>query len=96
MTKRTIRLVRPAKTQIRLRILIRVSVDRICLLQPPGYPKRATREPLPYSNGVQADRSLCWSRRSYCRFCRALAQMYFSTLFCIDMVNTSIEQNIEI
>ena len=45
----------------------------MCLLQSPGYPKRDKREPLPYWVDVQADPSLCWSHRSYCRFCRALA-----------------------
>ena len=25
---------------------------------------------------AQADPSLCWSHKSYCRFCRKLAQMY--------------------
>ena len=50
MTKLTIRLVRPAKTQISLRIRAAWSecTDRMCLLQPQGYPKRDKREPLPY------------------------------------------------
>ena len=41
-TKPTIRLVQSAKTQIRLRIgaVWSVFVDRMCLLQPPGYPER--------------------------------------------------------
>ena len=30
------------------RSLIRVLADRLCLLQPPGYPTRGKREPLPY------------------------------------------------
>ena len=42
-------------------------------LQPTGYPKRDKREPLPYWNDAQADTSLCWSHRSYCRFFRELA-----------------------
>ena len=46
--------------------LIRVFADRMCLVQPPGYPKRDEREPLPYLVDVQADLSLCWSHRSYC------------------------------
>ena len=68
------RLVRPAKTQISLRIraVWTVSADCICLLQPPGYPKRDQREPLPYWIDVQADLSLYWLHRSYLRFCRAL------------------------
>ena len=61
------------------RSLIRVFADRMCLLKPPIYPKRDKREPLPYWVDVQADLSLCWSHRSYCRFCRALAQLYFHT-----------------
>ena len=62
MTKPTIRLVRPAKTQI--------SSD----------PKRDTREPLPYCLDVQADLRLCWSHRSYCRFCRKLAHSFVAKL----------------
>ena len=58
------------------RSLIRVFADRVCLLQPPGYPMRDKRELLPYWVDVQADLSLCWLRRSYCRFCRVLAQLY--------------------
>ena len=66
------------------RSLIRVFADCICLLQPPGYPKRDKREPLPYWVDVQADLSLCWSHMSYCRFCRALAQMLITLMltFC--------------
>ena len=33
--------------------LIRVFADHICLLQPPGYPKRVQRETLPYWVDVQ-------------------------------------------
>ena len=76
-TKPTIRLVRPAKTQISLRIraVQSVSADRMCLPQPPGYPKWDKREPLAFRVDVQADLSLCWSHRSHCRFCLALAQL---------------------
>ena len=56
------------------RSLTRVFADHRCLLQPPGYPKGNKREPPPYWVDVQADMSLCSSHRSYCRFCRALAQ----------------------
>ena len=62
------------------RSLIRVFADRMRLLQPPGYPKKDERELLPYWLAVQADLSLCWSNRSYCRFCRALAR-FFSCVF---------------
>ena len=55
--------------------LIRVFADHISFLQPTGYPKRNKHEPLPYWVDVQTDLSLCWSNRSYCRFCCALAQM---------------------
>ena len=48
------------------RRLIRVVADRLCLLQPPGYPKWDKREPMSYRVDVQAD--LCWSHRSSCRF----------------------------
>ena len=53
---------------------IRVFADPMCLLQPLGNPKRDKREPLPYPVGLQADRSLCWLHKSYCRFCGVLAQ----------------------
>ena len=39
----------------------------------PGYPKRDKREPLPYWGMFRL--SLCWSHRSYCRFCRVLAHI---------------------
>ena len=52
-TKPTIKLVRPAKTQISLRI-------RVCHLQHPGYPRRDKRESLPYLVDAQADLSLYW------------------------------------
>ena len=48
-----------------------------CLLQHPGDPKRDGRESLPYWVDVQADLSLSWSHRSYCRICRALAHMFW-------------------
>ena len=54
------------------RSLIRVFADHMCLLQPPGYPKRDEKEPLPYWVHVQADLSLC-------RFCRALGHIYIYT-----------------
>ena len=57
------------------RSLIRVFADRICHLQPPGYPKRDGREPLTYWVDVQAELTLWWSHRSNCMFCRALSEM---------------------
>ena len=63
------------------RSLIRVFADRMYILQPPGYPKRDKREHLPKSVDVQADLSLCWSHRSYCRFCRALAQRWHTVIY---------------
>ena len=36
------------------------------------------QEPLPYWVDVQVDLSLCWSHRSYCRFCHVLT--HFSCL----------------
>ena len=56
----------------RARSLIRVFANRMCLIQPPGYPKRDKWEPLPYWVDLQADLSLFWPHRSYCRFCCAL------------------------
>ena len=55
--------------------LIRVFADRMYLLQLPGYSKRNKRVPLSYLVAVQADLSLCWSHRSYCRICRVLAHL---------------------
>ena len=83
MTKPTMRLVRPAETQISMSICTVWSVfaDRMCLLRPPGYPKRDKREPLPYWVDVQAALSLCWSHRSYCRFCHALLK--WPLAYCI-------------
>ena len=39
--------------------LIRVFADRMCLLQPPGYPKRDKQETLPNWIDVQADLCPC-------------------------------------
>ena len=55
--------------------LIWVFTDRMCLLQPPGYPKRK-REPLPSWVDVQDGMSLCWLHRSSCRFCHSLAHLF--------------------
>ena len=48
--------------------LIRVFADRMCLRQPPGYPKKDKREPIPYwvDVHVQIDLNLCWLHISYC------------------------------
>ena len=54
------------------RNLIRVFADRVCLLEPPGYPKTHKQDLLAYQMVVQADLSICWSHRSYRRFCHAL------------------------
>ena len=59
------------------RSLIRVFADRMCFLQPLGYPWRNKREHLPYWVDMQADLSLCWSHRAYCRCCRVLAHMFY-------------------
>ena len=58
-----------------LRSLIRVFADRMCLLQPPGYPMIDKQESLSDWMDKQADLNLCWSHRSYCRFCHALIHM---------------------
>ena len=68
MTKSTIRLVRPGTCS-----LIKVFAEWMCFLKPPGYPKWDKQESLPYWVDVHADLSLCWSHRSHCRFCCALA-----------------------
>ena len=83
MTKLTIRLVGGVNTNqpAHPHSLIKVFADRMCLLQPMGYPKRDKGEPLPNWLGVLADLSLCWSHRFYCRFCRALAQMIQCSLY---------------
>ena len=62
-----------------LHSLIRVFSDNMCLLQPPGYPKRDKQEPLSYWVDVQDDLSFCWSHRSDCRFCHALTYMSLNT-----------------
>ena len=55
--------------------LTRVFAYFMCLSQPPDYTKRDEREPLPYRVDIQADMSLCWLHRSFCRFCHGLAQI---------------------
>ena len=57
--------------------LIRVFTNSMCLLQPRGCPKKGKGEPLPNWLDLQADLSLCWSNRSYCRFCHALAHLTY-------------------
>ena len=74
------------------RSLIRVIADCMSLLQPPGYPKRDTREPLPYWVDVQAD--LCWLHKSYCRFCRALAEIIMYCLIFIMVVSVKFNENL--
>ena len=83
MTKLTIRLVRRVNTNqpAHPHSLTKVFANRMCLLQPLGYPKRDKGEPLPNWLGVLADLSLCWSHRFYCRLCRALAQMIQCSLY---------------
>ena len=48
------------------RSLIIVFADLKCLLQPPGYPMKDEREPMPYWMNVQADLCICWLHRSCC------------------------------
>ena len=48
--------------------LIRDFAARMCLLQSQGYPKKDKRVSLPYLADVQANLSLCWLHKSYCRF----------------------------
>ena len=74
-TKPTIRLVRPMKAQISLRIRVRDFADHMCLLQPASYLKNDKREPLPHRMEVQIALRLYWLHRSYCRFCCALSQI---------------------
>ena len=57
------------------RSLIRVFVDPMCLLQPPGNSKINKRGLLPYWVDAQVDLSLCWLHMSYCRFYHALAHI---------------------
>ena len=68
--KPTIRLVRPAKTHISLRIPAVWSESSLiaCVF----YSLRPKREPLPYCVDGQADLSFCWSHRSYCRFYKSM------------------------
>ena len=54
--------------------LIRIFHVPVGFLQPPDYPKRDKGELAMVD--IQADLSLCWSHRSYCRFCRVLAHIY--------------------
>ena len=76
-TKSTIRLVRPAKTQISLRIrtVWSESSPIACAFYSFRAIPRNKREPLPYWVDVQTEVSICWSHRPFCRFCRALAHI---------------------
>ena len=69
MIKPTIRIVRPAKTQISL--LIACAFYSLKAIQR-GITK--TLAVLSDISDIQADLCLCWLHRSYCRFCHALAQ----------------------
>ena len=64
-----------SKDRFNLCSLVRVFIDHMCLLQPPGYPERNKRESLLFRVDVQADASLFWLYRSYYKFCCALAQI---------------------
>ena len=75
MTKPMIRLVRPTKSQISLPIQA-VFPDRMCLLQPTGYPKSDKQEPLPHWVDVQADLSFAGHIGLIVGFVGALAHSY--------------------
>ena len=47
----------------------------MCLLSLRAIQRGSKRKHILYKVDVQADLSLCWSHRSYCRFCRALPQI---------------------
>ena len=72
------------------RNLIRIFADRMCRLQPPGYPKRDKREPLPHWVAVQAYLSLLWSHRSYCRIVGAGSIFRGDTATTVDTVTSGI------
>ena len=68
-TKATIRLVLPGKTQLSLAIRPVWSKSSLCtqwVAKDPHYLKADSKD---WAN-VQADPSLCWVHKSYCRFCR--------------------------
>ena len=57
--------------------------DQSSLIACAFYSLQAIRkEALLYWVNVQADPSLCWSHRSYCRFCRPLAQVIIVSKNC--------------
>ena len=53
-----------------------LEIDRTCLLQPPGYPKKDKWEPLLQWVDVQGDLSIFCSHRSYCKFYRTLSHIF--------------------
>ena len=53
------------------RIFVYLSLDSLKAVQGTGDQQRLWSDCV----DAQADLSLCWSHKSYCRFCRALAQM---------------------
>ena len=69
------------------RNLIRVFADRVCLLEPPGYPKTDKQDLLAYQTDVQADLSICWSHRSYRRFCHALGIVIMIIIMIMVIMN---------
>ena len=71
-TKPTIRLVQPAQSD--QSFLIAYVFYRLWAIQ------RDKQESLPYWVDVQADLSLYWSHRSYCRLCCVLAWMLSATI----------------
>ena len=71
----------PAKIQISLRILAVWSESLLiaCAFYSLDAIQAEKTRPLLYWVNIQADLNLCWSHRSYCRFCRALAHLYAAT-----------------
>ena len=75
------------------RRMIIIFADRMCLLQPLGYPKRNTKEPLPYRLAVQADMSLWWSHRSYSLFYHAMAYLGCTVICGMKTFNKKVRES---
>ena len=81
-TKPTKRLVRPAKTPISLRIHAVWSESSLITCAFYSIHQEGLTRILAILMDVQANLNICWSHRSYCRFCRALAHMEI-LVYCV-------------
>ena len=71
-------------------MLLRVLADHV----PPFASRISGPKNTPYWADVQADQSLCWSLRSYCRFCHVLVQIlcgYHDSQLSLSRIQSSLK-----